>query len=66
MNVERRFCVNEKSKFFGVSDTMFIPLAARIAISKRFPEYFYDEQSMQLENLDQIKLINKKVRNIYR
>lgn len=27
----------------GVADTLFIPLVARIYVSRRFPEYFYDE-----------------------
>ena len=34
----------------GVADTLFIPLVARIHVSRRFPEYFYDEKAMSLEN----------------
>ncbi|MDR1487516.1 MAG: class I SAM-dependent methyltransferase [Deltaproteobacteria bacterium] len=37
------------SKLQGVADTLFIPLAARIYVSKRFPEYFFDERAMSLE-----------------
>jgi O-methyltransferase involved in polyketide biosynthesis len=33
----------------GVSDTLFIPLAARIFVSKKFPEYFFDEKALSLE-----------------
>jgi O-methyltransferase involved in polyketide biosynthesis len=33
----------------GVSNTLFIPLAARVFASKKFPEYFYDEKSLSLE-----------------
>ncbi len=32
----------------GVSDTMFIPLVARNYVSKRFPEYFYDEKAVEI------------------
>ena len=37
-------------KFDGLADTMFIPLTARIYISKRFPEYFYDAKALELES----------------
>ena len=33
----------------GVPDTLFIPLVARIDVSKRYPEYFYDEAALSLE-----------------
>ena len=36
-------------KLQGVADTLFIPLAARIYVSKRFPTYFYDERALSLE-----------------
>jgi O-methyltransferase involved in polyketide biosynthesis len=36
-------------KLRGVSDTLFIPLAARIVVSKKFPEYFFDEKALSLE-----------------
>ena len=35
--------------FEGVADTLYIPLTARIYVSKRFPEYFYDPKSLELE-----------------
>lgn len=38
------------SKFDGVADTLFIPLNGRIQVSKRFPEYFYDEKALSLES----------------
>ena len=37
------------SRFDGVADTLFIPLNGRIQVSKRFPEYFYDEKALSLE-----------------
>ena len=37
-------------KFEGVANTLFVPLVARIAISKEFPEYFKDEKALELEN----------------
>lgn len=33
----------------GVADTLFIPLTARIYVSKRFPEYFYDKAALSLQ-----------------
>ena len=35
--------------FDGVADTLYIPLAARIYVSKRFPEFFFDPKSLELE-----------------
>ena len=37
------------SRFEGVADTLYIPLTARIYVSKHFPEYFYDEKALSLE-----------------
>jgi O-methyltransferase involved in polyketide biosynthesis len=37
------------SSLQGVEDTLFIPLAARIFASKKFPEYFFDEKALSLE-----------------
>ncbi len=34
----------------GVKDTLFIPLMARCYISKKHPEYFYDEKAIELED----------------
>lgn len=33
----------------GIAGTLFVPLAARIAISKKFPEYFVDQKALELE-----------------
>ncbi len=38
-------------KFEGVANTLFVPLAARIAVSKEFPEYFFDRKALELEPL---------------
>lgn len=38
------------SKLQGVADTLYIPLTARINISKKFPNFFYDEKALSLEN----------------
>ena len=35
--------------FDGVANTLFVPLVARINISKRFPEYFVDAKALELE-----------------
>ena len=50
-----------EQNFSGVQDTMFIPLAARITISQRFLEYFYDKTAMKFQNMEQIKKIIPKV-----
>ena len=36
-------------KFDGIQDTLYLPLVARIYVSKRFPDYFYDEKALELE-----------------
>lgn len=33
----------------GATDTLYIPLTARVYMSKRFPEYFFDPKSLELE-----------------
>ena len=38
------------SRFQGVADTLYIPLTARIYVSERFPEYFYDEKAVELKS----------------
>ena len=38
-----------KNKLSGIEDTLYIPLAARIYASKRFPYFFYDEKALELE-----------------
>ena len=47
-------------KFNGVEETLFIPLAARVLISKNYSNYFLDTKSLELGNLEQVKSINKK------
>lgn len=37
-------------KFTGVANTLFVPLVARIAVSKEFPEYFVDQKALELES----------------
>ena len=37
------------NNFDGVANTLFVPLVARINISKKFPEYFFDEKALELE-----------------
>lgn len=44
----------------GVEDTLFIPLTARVNISKKFPEYFFDEKALEMENLISGRKIEKK------
>ena len=36
-------------RFEGVANTLFVPLVARIAVSKEFPEYFTDKKALELE-----------------
>lgn len=47
-------------KFEGVPDTLFIPLTARIVMSKRFPEYFYDSKALELEEYLPNNIIEEK------
>ncbi len=47
------------SSFEGVADTLFIPLTARVYISKKFPEYFYDPKALELESALQDKSIEE-------
>jgi O-methyltransferase involved in polyketide biosynthesis len=35
--------------FKGIANTLFVPLVARINVSKRFPEYFIDQKALELE-----------------
>lgn len=43
-----------KETYSGVEDTLYIPLAARVSFSHRFPGYFYDKKALELESLPQI------------
>ena len=49
--------MNDISSLQGVEDTLYIPLYARIYASKRFPDYFYDEKALLLENHISLKKI---------
>ena len=50
----------DTQNFSNVQETLFIPLAARVAVSQRFPEYFYDERALEFKELEQVKKINAK------
>ena len=47
------------SEFEGVEDTLFIPLTARISVSKNFPEYFFDQKALEMEDLIKDKKIDE-------
>ena len=47
------------SEFEGVEDTLFIPLTARITVSKNFPEYFFDQKALEMEDLIKDKKIDE-------
>ena len=49
--------MNDTSSLQGVEDTLYIPLYARIYASKRFPDYFYDEKALLLEDSNSLKTI---------
>lgn len=36
-------------KLDGVANTLYVPLYGRIYVSKKFPEYFYDEMALKIE-----------------
>lgn len=36
-------------KLNGIANTLFVPLYARIYVSKKFPEYFFDEMALKIE-----------------
>ncbi len=50
---------NKKNKLSGVADTLFIPLAARVEISTKYPQYFYDKKSMELAQNEKIQEIRR-------
>ena len=35
-------------KLDGVANTLYVPLYARIYVSKKFPEYFFDEMALKI------------------
>ena len=45
------------SEFEGVEDILFIPLTARISVSKNFPEYFFDQKALEMEDLIKNKIL---------
>lgn len=51
--------MNNKNILSGVSDTLFIPLTARVEVSRRFPEYFFDAKSMELMHCEAVERIRK-------
>ena len=48
------------SEYEGVEDTLFIPLTGRVYVSKKFPEYFFDEKALEMEKLIKNRQIEKK------
>lgn len=52
--------MNQENIFFGVEDTLYIPLVSRIYVSKRFPTFFYDEKALSLENYISADIIEKQ------
>lgn len=44
----------------GVADTLYIPLEARIYVSKKFPDYFYDSKALELESHIPSRVVRKK------
>lgn len=49
----------EKASFQGVEDTLFLPLAARVRASQRFPAYFCDPQALRFAELEPVQRINR-------
>lgn len=48
----------KNSRLNGVEDTLFIPLIARIEISKKFSDFFYDKKAISIENnLSALKIL---------
>lgn len=47
----------QDTAFEGVADTLYIPLVARVYVSKRFPEYFFDAT-----NTKGLEYVNKYVK----
>ena len=50
----------QEKTFEGVPDTLYIPLAARVYVSKKFPEYFFDPKSLELEGAIPVDSIQKE------
>lgn len=49
----------KENVFSGVADTLYIPLVSRIYVSKRFPQFFYDERALSLEGEIPSEVIEK-------
>ena len=49
--------MSTKNLLDGVEDTLYIPLAARIYASEKFPKFFYDEKALLLEDNNSLKTI---------
>lgn len=47
-------------KLIGVMDTLYIPLYARIYVSKHFPSFFYDTKALSLESSIPNSMIQKQ------
>ena len=41
--------MNIENLLNGVENTLYIPLAARIYVSEKFPKFFYDEKALSLK-----------------
>ena len=41
--------MNTENLLNGVENTLYIPLAARIYVSEKFPKFFYDEKALSLK-----------------
>lgn len=51
--------MDKDKKLKGISDTLYIPLAARIYVSEKFPHFFYDEKALSLKPSLPIDVIDK-------
>ena len=47
-------------EYEGVEDTLFIPLTGRVYVSRKFPQYFFDEKALEMESLIAGRQIEKK------
>ena len=52
-------------KFNRVEEKLFTLLSAIIFVSLKFPNYFFDTKSLELENIEQIKNINKDTKEYF-
>ena len=51
--------MNTENLLNGVENTLYIPLAARIYVSEKFPKFFYDEKALSLKAYIPANLIEK-------